>query len=52
MKKIAIIGATGSIGTQAIDVIEKNTHMGSKRTLSPCLPTYPILSTPKPTGTL
>lgn len=27
-------------------------HMGSKMTLSPCPPTYPILSTPKPTGTL
>ena len=27
-------------------------HVGSKMTLSPCLPTHPILSTPKPTGTL
>ena len=24
MKKIAILGSTGSIGTQALDIIEKN----------------------------
>ena len=34
MKKIAIIGATGSIGTQAIDVIEKNKDLFSISLLS------------------
>ena len=29
MKKIAIIGVTGSIGSQAVDVIEKNPDLFS-----------------------
>ncbi len=34
MKKIAILGSTGSIGTQALDIIEKNSDKFKATVLS------------------
>ena len=47
MKKIAILGATGSIGRQALDVVEKNPEMFEVTALTAHKDTEQLLSLAK-----